>query len=711
MAQLLEAAPPPQDSISSADAMRKEDWAQAARLLDGLGAALEAKPELCYARARAALELGDCEKAVSLLDGLERKVPSLAARIERLRAEAQLVAGPYAEAAHYFARQSQPDALLNAAIAQRRGKQPAEARALLGRALAATNERRQTELVATIRAERAALLEEQGEKALAAIDLRWLALEVPRSERARDADVRLGKLSPKRALTKDERAGRLLSFAEAGMVDAVEAEITKLSATPGPALGRGKVAYARGMALYNARRDYARAAELLNTAFKEGVPEPAKAEFYAARALARANDDDKAIAGYRELARRYPKTSWAEYGSYLVAKTYYADGRFSDALSAYETYLSRYGKRARYGKEAAFERAVSLLAAQRWDDALHALEQLAQKADGRELSRLLELQGAALAGAGQSERAIELFKRASTEQPLGFAALVARARLERMGAPPLPPLAATSLTPPPPPLAVELPEPVALLRSLGLDREAEAELLTRERDIQSRHASRGQEALCSAYGSLDVAGRRYQIGQSAVDGSVLKNAPSASTLWQWECIYPRPHQLVVHQVSVELGVSEALLWGVMRQESGFRPDVVSPAQAIGLMQLIPPTAERVAKELSLPFDPQSLRSPAYNLKLGSYYLKKLLAAFDGNVALAAASYNAGPQAVFRWLAAAPELPLDVFVARIPYDETQGYVERVIGNLARYQYVEQGEAGIPRLALELPRGLKAPQDLY
>src|SRR5690606_6052217 len=131
----------------------------------------------------------------------------------------------------------------------------------------------------------------------------------------------------------------------------------------------------------------------------------------------------------------------------------------------------------------------------------------------------------------------------------------------------------------------------------------------------------------------------------------------------------------------------------------------------GLMQLIPPTAKRVAEELELPYEPEALRSPAYNVKLGSFYLKKLLDFFAGNVALAAAAYNAGPRAVFRWLEGSADLPLDVFVARIPYDETQKYVERVIGNHARYSYVEAGEAGLPKLTLELPRGLSVPADLY
>jgi hypothetical protein len=59
--------------------------------------------------------------------------------------------------------------------------------------------------------------------------------------------------------------------------------------------------------------------------------------------------------------------------------------------------------------------------------------------------------------------------------------------------------------------------------------------------------------------------------------------------------------------------------------------------------------------------------------------------FDGNLTLVAAAYNAGPDAVFRWLNAPEKIGIDAFVARIPFDETRNYVERVLGNLARYQY--------------------------
>jgi soluble lytic murein transglycosylase len=176
-------------------------------------------------------------------------------------------------------------------------------------------------------------------------------------------------------------------------------------------------------------------------------------------------------------------------------------------------------------------------------------------------------------------------------------------------------------------------------------------------------------------------------------------------------VYPRPYEDLVRAAEKQWSLPQNLVYAVMRQESGFATSVVSPANAIGLMQLIPPTAESVAREMELTFEPRNLSSPAYNIRLGSFYLHKVLDTFKGNVALAAAAYNAGPGMVTRWLETGEQLPLDVFVARIPFDETRGYATRVVGNVARYAYLEGGDDAIPALELEITKGLRAPKDAY
>jgi soluble lytic murein transglycosylase len=132
-------------------------------------------------------------------------------------------------------------------------------------------------------------------------------------------------------------------------------------------------------------------------------------------------------------------------------------------------------------------------------------------------------------------------------------------------------------------------------------------------------------------------------------------------------------------------VPAELLQALMREESALDAEAVSPAGAIGLTQLMLPTARQVARRLKLPPpDRAGLMEPATSIRIGAAYLGDLLARFGGSEALALAAYNAGENAVGRWRAAGPGLPLDEFVEEIPYDETRGYVKRVLRSYASYR---------------------------
>jgi soluble lytic murein transglycosylase len=265
--------------------------------------------------------------------------------------------------------------------------------------------------------------------------------------------------------------------------------------------------------------------------------------------------------------------------------------------------------------------------------------------------------------------------------------------------------------PPPRALDVRLPPGPALLTSLGLDGDAESLLVAEERQAVSAYAGREGEALCGLYGQLSRAKRRYRVGINAVEGSWLLRAPSAGERWAWDCVYPRPFSGGVRALEEQHRIPRGLVYAVMRQESAFDPTIVSPASAVGLMQLMPATARQAAGELSLPFDEGDLTRPDVNLRLGAFYIAKLLRMFQGNVGLAAAAYNAGPRAVSHWLEASGGAELDLWVARIPYDETRNYVARVLQNLSRYQWLEGGDAEVTPVALALPADARAPADAY
>ena len=100
-----------------------------------------------------------------------------------------------------------------------------------------------------------------------------------------------------------------------------------------------------------------------------------------------------------------------------------------------------------------------------------------------------------------------------------------------------------------------------------------------------------------------------------------------------------------------------------------------------------------------------------NLDIGSRYLAKMVQTFGGSVPLAVAAYNAGPQAVDRWVKRADAVPLDVWTALIPYEETRTYVVRVLGNLARYAFLEGGADAVPSFDLALPKTTELASDAY
>ncbi len=153
----------------------------------------------------------------------------------------------------------------------------------------------------------------------------------------------------------------------------------------------------------------------------------------------------------------------------------------------------------------------------------------------------------------------------------------------------------------------------------------------------------------------------------------------------WEAAYPRAFEEEVVQASGKNGVPAVLTWAIMREESSFIPDVKSPANAFGLMQLIPPTAKLVAQGTNLPVDEASLKRPEVSIALGTKLLASLRST-EAHPLLAIAAYNGGGGAVRRWLSELPSKDVDLFVELIPYDETRGYVKRVTMTEMVYAYL-------------------------
>ena len=146
--------------------------------------------------------------------------------------------------------------------------------------------------------------------------------------------------------------------------------------------------------------------------------------------------------------------------------------------------------------------------------------------------------------------------------------------------------------------------------------------------------------------------------------------------------YPKGFINIVETYSKKNDVDKNLILGLIREESLFDPNAVSHVGAMGLMQIMDYTGEKIKKDLSLKSG-DTFFDPEINIRMGTYYLSNLIKKFDNNIFLALAAYNGGPKNVQKWLVRFDGLEDDEFVENIPFKETHGYVKRVLRSYFYY----------------------------
>lgn len=147
-----------------------------------------------------------------------------------------------------------------------------------------------------------------------------------------------------------------------------------------------------------------------------------------------------------------------------------------------------------------------------------------------------------------------------------------------------------------------------------------------------------------------------------------------------DSLLPKPFAECVAKSSAKYNVSQPLIYAVMKAESLFNPSAESPAGAIGLMQLMIPTAKDIGRSIGMtPVNKEMLKDPCVSIEKGTYYIDWLMKKLDNNLTLVAAAYNAGIGNVRRWKFENE----DLFTATVPFAETKGYIERI--KKFHYQY--------------------------
>ena len=156
-------------------------------------------------------------------------------------------------------------------------------------------------------------------------------------------------------------------------------------------------------------------------------------------------------------------------------------------------------------------------------------------------------------------------------------------------------------------------------------------------------------------------------------------------------LYPRPFSAEVSEQAAANGLEAALLYGVMREESRFFPRARSSAAARGLLQILTATARAVAWEMGLgSVEPEDLYDPPTAIRLGARYLADLGRRFGGDAPAAVAAYNAGPAQAALWRRLSPAPGPDFLLTAVSFEETRGYVDKVLRCRDRYRQLYPGD---------------------
>jgi soluble lytic murein transglycosylase len=332
-------------------------------------------------------------------------------------------------------------------------------------------------------------------------------------------------------------------------------------------------------------------------------------------------------------------------------------------------------------------RVRAALIKQDWPGVLDALDQL--DAAEKKQAQWRYWRARALEALGDRTAAAELYRQAAGERDLyGFAAADRLRQRYALSFAPLP------------------------IADGELQRLADSEPFLRVREFralnrQGEASSEWMHAL-KTLPARDIAVAARLAQQWGWDRLAISTIAKAGNYDDLTVRFPLSYYEPVLRQARERQLDPALVYSLIRRESAFDAAAKSSVGALGLMQLMPGTAQYVARLLNEPGRADgALLEPELNLRYGTAYFKNLMDHFGQHFALAAAAYNAGPGKVDRWLPAARPVPADIWIETIPYLETRQYVSAVLGYAIIYRGRLGGEAGgIGSLLAEVAPGGKA-----
>lgn len=514
---------------------------------------------------------------------------------------------------------------------------------------------------------------------------------LPNDKRSRFTDPLEQKVELARGLAFASQGRDALKAAD----EAIDAIVAKRADQPSVLACEAYLA--RGKALEVLRR-YQDASDALETAIERcaGHDRQVVALFLGGRSALRGGLSALARRRYAELERLFPQHRYADDARLHGAE---AAGNLGDA-AAFTQMLATIADDYPDGDmvdQALFTLARSHIERGDWGAAVAPLEKaIATKKRGRPYwaeGRPQYFLARARLALGAREEGLRGLEQVIRDFPLGYYMVQAHARLSSLDAKRAERALAEAIAREPLgdfviPDHAELHRP-GFLRAVELVRQGDGERAVRELEALGVRDEGANPSLvwASAFLLARTDAPTESHGLLRREGQIWQEHYPAG-IWRkvWEVAYPRPFLGLVQKETQRAGIPEHLAFAIIREESAFIPGAVSHAGAYGLMQLIVPTAQSVAKTRGLPATKSALKRPEVNIALGCEFLARLGRKFPDNPLLSIPGYNAGPGAPARWVKEHPADDFDVWVERIPYRETRHYTKRVIQSMAAYAFL-------------------------
>jgi soluble lytic murein transglycosylase len=650
-----------------------EGWFDAVEL-DAVDAALLERPGAALRHARDSVRAGETARAERLLSAIALQHPVVAdvADLERMRL--YVLTGRNDEAIALAEGWSHADSPLRAAVHTELGRAYAERgdeEAARAAWLLALDETPGDAARATLLLELARSYHRSGDAASAGERLLEIWTRYPTAPEAEEAEAGLERLEhegqpPLRAAARTRERGDVL-FRERHNEAALAAYERALALGGLDRRAAQRARTQRAHTLFRMRR-YSEAAEAY-----AALPRNAENRIARARSVARAGDPKGAAAELERIASDVRGVDGAR--ARLLAALLWSDE--GEEQRAGRLYRSLAAGRSGYATAALWRLGWQAYRQGRFEEAIARFDELGEREThpiANLRSRYWRARAAERAG---HEGAAEEFGAIAREFPLSYYGWRASSR------------AALGTLEAPPPRLLEKP---SVLRPRELERARillEAGLVELAREELDRLYVRvdGLEDRLALAGLYADSGDHHRPQRLVVEAYAvtLARGPGSGPVELWWYAWPLPFQDAVRSATATRhGLPQELVYAVMREESGYRPEVLSVSGARGLLQLMPETAERVAHREDLaPVDADDLFLPDVNIAIGSAYLDELLMRFSGRASAAIGSYNAGPHRVVRWLEQTAGDD-DEWVEDIPYDQTRSYVKRVLRSVHAYR---------------------------